>query len=425
MKRRAPRTMAFLIAGFAWILCAAAASAAPPVVTDIRVGQHGPVTRLVFDVDQPVGGRVFGLSKPNRVVVDLPEVGWRLPSKPLPHGIGLLRNLRYGLFAPGTTRVVLETDGPVAIGDAFLLEPSGTYGYRFVLDLRKASAAQFAEWVRRPATEVTAYRPDDGSDDPQPERPLLTGVAATLAAFAPPPRKPDDRPVRPLVVLDPGHGGIDPGATGTSGTFEKNVTLAAARQFRDALEATGRYRVKLTRERDIFIPLRERVAFARQAKADLFISIHADAIRKPSIRGLSVYTLSEKASDKEAAELAETENKVDLIAGVDLSGETREVTDILIDLAQRETMNNSAHFASFVVGELGQETLLLRKTHRFAGFRVLKAPDIPSILIEMGFLSNRQDEKALRQKTYRAKLGEAVVRAVGHYFSRVEEASRP
>jgi N-acetylmuramoyl-L-alanine amidase len=225
-------------------------------------------------------------------------------------------------------------------------------------------------------------------------------------------------------VLDPGHGGADPGAVSLKGIYEKHITLAAAREFKAQLEKTGRYKVLLTRTRDVFVKLRERVEFARDAKADIFISLHADKIRNPRIRGLSVHTLSEKASDREAAELAERENKVDLIVGVDLSNENKDVTNILIDLAQRETMNQSARFATLLVRELKRETKLLRNTHRFAGFAVLKAPDVPSVLLEMGFLSNRYDERNLRRKAYRAKLAKSVVRAVDRYFSRIEEAKR-
>jgi len=235
-----------------------------------------------------------------------------------------------------------------------------------------------------------------------------------------PPRKPAVR----VIAIDPGHGGADPGTQGPSGTLEKFITLAAARTLKEELEATGRFRVFLTRERDVFVRLRDRIARARESGAELFISLHADAIKNSRIRGASVYTLSETASDAEAAALAEKENKVDLIAGVDLSGESPEVADILIDLAQRETMNESAHFANLLVKDLGNELDLLRNTHRFAGFAVLKAPDVPSVLLEMGFLSNREDEAALRSKPYRRQLARAVARAVEKYFSRIEEAQR-
>jgi N-acetylmuramoyl-L-alanine amidase len=231
--------------------------------------------------------------------------------------------------------------------------------------------------------------------------------------------------VKRVIAIDPGHGGVDPGTVGGSGTYEKHITLSMAREIRDRLQATGRYKVVLTRDRDIFVRLRDRIAVSREAGAELFVSIHADAIENRRIRGLSVYTLSEKASDKEAAALAEKENKADLIAGIDLTKETPEVTNILIDLAQRESMNQSARFAARLVKELARETKLLRNTHRFAGFVVLKAPDVPSVLMELGFLSNRQDEAALKRKSYRAKLIAAMARASDAYFSRIEEAVRP
>lgn len=228
----------------------------------------------------------------------------------------------------------------------------------------------------------------------------------------------------PVIVIDPGHGGVDPGAIGVSGIYEKHITLALARELKTALEKSGRYRVHLTRDRDVFIRLRDRVAIARQYGADLFISLHADAVQNPSIRGLSVYTLSQNASDNEAQALAEKENKADLIAGVDLSHETPDVAGILIDLAQRETRNRSAGFASEMVDEVGQEFNLLDNTHRFAGFAVLKAPDLPSVLVETGYLSNDYEEKQLRQPTYRARLAKAIARAIDRYFPSSQKAAQ-
>jgi N-acetylmuramoyl-L-alanine amidase len=230
-----------------------------------------------------------------------------------------------------------------------------------------------------------------------------------------------ETPAKRVVFIDPGHGGVDPGTIGVSGTYEKHITLAMARELKAQLDKTGRIQAMLTRKIDIFVPLRERVSRAREAGAELFISIHADAIKNRKTRGLSIYTLSEKASDKEAAALADKENKADLIAGINLVGETKEVTNILIDLARRESMNQSSKFATGLVFEMRRQTKLLRKTHRFAGFAVLKAPDVPSVLIELGFLSNRSDEKALKDKKYRAKLAKGMVRAITGYFSNIEE----
>ncbi len=229
----------------------------------------------------------------------------------------------------------------------------------------------------------------------------------------------------PVIVIDPGHGGVDPGATGVSGIYEKHITLAMAREMKAVLEKNGRYRVHLTRDRDVFIRLRDRVAIARSQGADLFISLHADAVQNPQIRGLSVYTLSQNASDNEAQTLAEKENKADLIAGVDLTHETPDVAGILIDLAQRETMNRSAGFATELVDEVGQEMDLLGNTHRFAGFAVLKAPDVPAVLVEMGYLSNDFEEKQLRQPQYRARLAKAIATAVERYFPSSLKAKRP
>ena len=197
-----------------------------------------------------------------------------------------------------------------------------------------------------------------------------------------------------------------------------------ARELKRQFQRTGRFKVRMTHDRDIFVRLRDRVQIARDVNAELFISIHADTVKNRKIRGPAVYTLSEKASDKEAAELADKENKADLIAGVDLTLETPEVTNILIDLAQRESMNQSARFAAILVKELRHRTTVLRNTHRFAGFAVLKAPDVPSVLLELGFLSNPNDERALRSRHYRSKLAAAVVKAADTYFVRIEEATR-
>jgi N-acetylmuramoyl-L-alanine amidase len=275
-----------------------------------------------------------------------------------------------------------------------------------------------------------------GPMPPPPERPVAAvleqpppPVVTPVSVAAPPPimpaepeRKRNDGP--PVIVIDPGHGGVDPGAIGVSGIYEKFITLAVARDLKDALEKTGRYRVHLTRDRDVFIRLRDRISFARQFNADLFVSLHADAVQNPQIRGLSVYTLSQNASDAEAQALAEKENKADLIAGVNLSHESADVANILIDLAQRETMNRSAGFASDIVDEVGREQALLGNTHRFAGFAVLKAPDVPSVLVEMGYLSNEAEERDLRQPQYRTKLAKSVARAIDRFFMQTQKAKR-
>lgn len=382
------------------------------VVNDLRAGAGGDRTRFVMDLTGPVKFSYFALVDPYRLVIDLPELGWQLPTRPLPKNVGLIKSLRYGLFKAGASRVVLDIGGPMQITAAFLMPPSGNRGHRLVVDMTPSDRASFMAKLVEP-------RHARGRAQGRARPPARASQDLPI-----PNRKPRARGDRRIIVIDPGHGGVDPGAIGRSGVLEKDITLRTARTLKRRLEGSGRYRVVLTRDRDVFIRLRDRIAVARRHDADLFVSLHADSIRRAGIRGLSVYTLSEKASDKEAAELADNENKADLIAGIDLSAETPEVTDILIDLAQRETMNESVRFAAELVQELRRVTKLLRKTHRFAGFAVLKAPDIPSVLIEMGFLSNRQDERALRQEGYRARIADSVAQAIDRYFERIEQAER-
>ena len=428
-----------LVLACAWPMHAGAAT----VVTDIRVGTQKDITRIVFEFTAKMDARVFVLADPYRVVIDMPEVGWRLPPRPLPAANGVYDKLRYGLYRPGNSRVVLDLLHPAQIENASMLAPNGAYGYRLVLELSRATRKDFlaARKVggivvssdplgRKPKPRTVAR----ASSLPPPIRTRKSPskvtkdrtVASSTSRFPLAPRKPDLRPKAPMytVVIDPGHGGVDPGTVGASGSYEKHITLSMSRAIRDALKSFGVYKVSLTRDRDIFIPLRERIQIARDAGADLFISVHADAIKNRKISGPSVYTLSERASDKEAAALAEKENKADLIAGIDLSNNSQEVANILIDLAQRDAMNQSARFASLLVGELKRRTKVLRNTHRCAGFAVLKAPDVPSVLLELGFLSNRKDERALRNPAYRKKMALGVAKAVNGYFQRVEQAAQ-
>src|SRR5215472_2704727 len=237
-----------------------------------------------------------------------------------------------------------------------------------------------------------------------------------FAALAQAQAKPKLAPRRHIVVLDAGHGGIDPGAIGLSGIYEKEIALETTKLLAKELEATKRYSVVLTRRDDEFIPLQDRVARARAASGELFLSIHADALPNASMRGASVFTLSEKASDAEAAALATRENKADLIAGIDLSRHTPEVSSILLDLARRQTNNQSIVLARKLVAELGRDVRLLNNSHRSAGFVVLKAPDIPSALVELGCLSNKDEEKLLRLATYQRKLAVSILRSVNDYF---------
>jgi N-acetylmuramoyl-L-alanine amidase len=299
-----------------------------------------------------------------------------------------------------------------------------------------ATASAAPDWPRmvpllRPGSEAE-LQADSGTA--QSQKMPASGAAsaalpATQASLVWPVLVPILRPgaapaILPLIYLDPGHGGPDPGTIGHSGTYEKDVTLAMAEELQRQLLATGRYRVKLTRERDRFVALRPRFEMARQDHADMFISLHADADPFFAARGASVYTLSETASDAEAEALAAKENKADLIDGVDLSHQNNTVTTILIDLAQRETKNRSAAFAELLVQDMGQSTLMLRNSHRFAGFAVLKAPDIPSVLIELGYLSDAQDEAQLISPVHRAKLAGAMLRAIDGYYAEMASGTR-
>ncbi|MEX0838470.1 MAG: N-acetylmuramoyl-L-alanine amidase [Parvibaculum sp.] len=373
-------------------------------VTGIRLGDHGEQTRFVMELtgDAAVDYRVFTLSDPYRVVIDMTGVPFRLDEPVAPAMRGSVSGYRYGRFQGDTFRVVIDMTEPVVVARNFVLDPQAGFGRRIVLDLAPTDSASFARSAGAPAEEKAA----------------AAAAAQQIQSIAAVPMSPPAERVerRRVVVIDAGHGGVDPGTTGRSGVKEKNIVLAFARELATQLRATGRYDVHLTRETDIFIPLRQRVAIARSHKADLFMSIHADAIAKADVRGLSVYTLSETASDSEAAALARQENRADLIGGLDLDGESPEVTGILIDLAQRETKNYSARFARSIVDYAGQKTTTLQRPHRFAGFVVLKAPDVPSVLIELGFLTNASDEKQLVSSSWRTGVAGSFTRAIDRYF---------
>lgn len=248
---------------------------------------------------------------------------------------------------------------------------------------------------------------------------LAMPALAQSARTAPtgPKAKPPAPPRPRLIVLDPGHGGADPGTTGATGMHEKTVVYAVATELERQLTAGRRYRVALTRRGDLFVPLRERVSRARVAKADLFISLHADSHPDPGTRGATVYTLSEDASDREAAALAAKENKADLVAGIDLRRQPDHVANVLIEMTQRGTVNQSRTFAGIMVEALRHHNVAtLPRSHRHAGFAVLTAPDVPAILLELGYLSNRADERLLLNKAHHQKLARAISAAADRYF---------
>jgi N-acetylmuramoyl-L-alanine amidase len=383
-----------LIAG-AWL--PASAVAAPAIdIFSARLGQHTDKTRFVLEMSTAPEYDVFLLSDPYRIVIDLPELNW-LADENQGRQKGLVENYRFGLFKKDTSRVVLDVGGPVKILRTVVLPPSSGKPYRFFIDIQKTDVASFRQ-------ELAARRKQQKNTQ--------------VAVLAP---EPPAKNRKYTVVIDAGHGGIDPGAIGKSGVYEKKITLAVAKQINSILKKDKQYNVLMTRDDDTFLSLRERVSVGRHAGADLFVSIHADSIARPNFRGAAVYTLSENASDDEAAELAKSENKSDLIAGVDLAVQDDTVQGILIDLAQRETMNFSVRFAEMIIPEMAKSGIKTRgKSHRFAGFRVLKAPDVPSVLVELGYLSNREDEKILKSSQGQQRLAKAIVNAIDLYFKTVD-----
>ena len=381
---------------FVFTLLFVGMAAAQPAVSGLRLGENGERTRFVIDIDHEVEPSIFTLADPWRLVVDLPEVRFETASQGLAEGRGLVSRYRYGLFSPGTSRIVLDLAGPAKVERFFALPPQGTNGVRLVFDMVATPRAEFMASLRKP-TRVREDRP-----------------APVVAAAG---RKANGRRV---VVIDAGHGGTDPGAPGANGVPEKAITLGVAREVARQLEATGRYRAVLTRDRDVYLRLPQRVEIARRAGAELFISLHADALDDRRVNGATVYTLSERASDAEAAALAARENKADILAGIDLGEAEPDVANILLDLAWRETMNYSARFANYLIPELGSRITLRRNSHRFAGFVVLKAPDVPSVLVEMGYMSNRRDATFLASDAGRSNIATALVAAVDRYFAAAE-----
>jgi N-acetylmuramoyl-L-alanine amidase len=444
---------------FAAVLAAGTAAAQAPAhppgageiaVLSVGLAETAGATRLTVEISRRVDYRVFFLAEPMRAVVDLPAVVWRQQAAGV-EARGLVAGLRYGAFDAQTGRLVLDLSGPARVREArFELPARQGAGHRLVIEFERSTQDAFARDVQPwsasgvlramqtnmpPAPQAAHTQspapqaaqaprapppPPPGPSVQPPAPPQQSGAQQAAAPRAvPAPQGPRRSEPRPMIVLDPGHGGVDPGAIGAGGTHEKEITLAMAREMRRQIEQTGRYRVQMTRDDDVFVRLRERIAIARQHSADLFVSIHADSMGNRETRGASIYTLSENASDSEAAALAARENRADIIAGVDLSRESRDVTSILIDLAQRETMNHSIVFARALVQEMGREILMLPvNPHRFAGFAVLRAPDVPSVLIELGYLSNPQDEGLLNRPHHRAKVATGIVRAVDSYFAR-------
>jgi N-acetylmuramoyl-L-alanine amidase len=367
-----------------------------PVMFDARVVGDHTRGRFIADVSRNLEMAVFTLADPYRIVIDMPEIRFALPRSEARIGRGLVADFRYGLISAGKSRIVIDVTVPVLIDKSFVVAPTDGQPARLVVDVVPTTREKFLEANR-------AYRQQQIASAEEKADRSLSAVARTGD--------------RPMVVIDPGHGGIDSGARGPAGNIEKDITLSFAKVLGEKLRETGLYDVAFTRTTDVFVPLGERVAIARQNDADLFMSIHANSFRGRSVRGATIYTVSEEASDKMAEEMAELENQSDILAGIDIDGEdSDEVKDILLDLTKRETRNFGVTFARNLVKEMGKATTMFKIPHQQASFKVLEAPDVPSALIELGYLSNKGDEKLLVSEEWQAKAADSVTEAVAAYF---------
>lgn len=369
-----------------------------PVASDARIAGDVTRTRFVMDLSKRIDISAFTLADPDRVVIDLPQVMFELPARAGESGRGLVKAFRFGLIMQGAARIVLDVTGPVRVDRAFVLEPAESQPARLVVDLVATDRDSYLHNIAIENAgrhhETVAEKPERGASGP------------------------NDDP-RPLIVLDPGHGGLDNGTRSANGNDEKKIVLDFALELRDKLLATNKYRVLMTRSDDRYVALSDRVALGRKNQASLFISIHADALpnHDSEARGATIYTLSDTASDAEAARLAEDENRSDAIAGFDLTDKSDDVADILIDLTQRETRTFSTSFARTLMAGLKTATRLRKHPLKSAGFRVLKAPDVPSVLVELGFVSNSEDVRSMISEAWRQRTTGSVVDAIGAYFA--------
>ena len=360
-------------------------------------------TRLVFNLSAPVKASAHVVANPPRVIVDLPEVAFRIDPRAGRSGSSkLIKSYRYGQFAPGRSRVVVDLDGPAAILRVES-EPVGPSA-RLVLELAPTDdetyAVAAAESARAAATST-----------------LPASVPSASSAA------PADKPV---VVIDPGHGGVDMGATGRHGEHEKDIVLDFAKALQAKVEAEGRLRALLTRSDDVFLALGDRVRFARSNNAELFISIHADTLGEPNVQGATVYTVSYKASDAESARIAEKENLADQAAGLERKEDVEEVGDILFELTRRETRAFSRQFSLSLIAKWRDAGALNKNPARSASFVVLKAFDVPSVLLELGYLSSEKDLARLNSPQWRDRAAEKAAEAIAGFFAaRSREARVP
>lgn len=374
------------------------------IANDARLGGDNARTRFVADLSKPTDYRIFTLADPYRVIIDLPNVRFKLPQGLGSTGKGLVSAFRYGLFAKGKSRIVIDVVGPVHVEQSFILDANGGKSAKLVVDIVPTDRANFER--RRKALYEKRVR-----ESRKAKKASLGSVIEKLARV---PKKLGKK----RIVIDPGHGGLDPGALSSKGTREKDVVLAFAKVLKKKLMKFGTYDVKLTRSVDVFVPLAERVQIAEDYHASLFISIHADAIRRrlaKKIRGATIYTLSKEGSDLEAQALANKENKSDILAGIDIEPES-EVEGILRDLTQRETKNQSLDFASIAYKHMKKKTKFRQNMMRSANFRVLRSAIIPSVLIELGYISNANDEKLLKSPKWQAALATSLSKAVDNFM---------
>lgn len=371
---------------------------AQPAITDMRIGHNNGESRLVVEVTEGMTPKVFTLPNPPRLVIDLPTLRMRTDVKKISNQAdSLVKGVRASPFNDKVFRIVLDLKQPVNHSN-FTIPPTRNQPLRLVFDLKPRDGAPV-----KAATKAAAAAPKS--------QPVVTKDGKARVRLPAETKRTD--PI--IVVIDPGHGGVDPGAIGRAKNYEKNVVLQVGRRLRDAINAKPGMKAYLTRDRDVFLRLPDRVAIAQRMNADIFISLHADAHENRSVRGSSVYVLSEKSSDGEAARLARLANEGYDVGGITLDSEPVEVRNILIDLAQRDTMNHSALLARHVLDGLDNITTTRGRNIRFAGFRVLKALQMPSILVELAYMSNPQEERLLINPRHQQRLAQAIADGVERY----------
>ena len=377
----------------AWAAGESAKAGASAIAAAVAVESEGAKTRFKITLSKAVTAQAFLMERPDRVIVDLPEVAFHLPAEAGRSKEGLIASYRYGLFAPGRSRLVMDLAQPAVVSGLTVQPDASGAATLLTIELSRVEREEF----RRAAVE-SASKAAEGAPDP--------------------PAVQQTKDARPVIMIDPGHGGIDPGAAASGHVVEKDLVLAFAQRLKKKLEANGRYKVLMTRDDDVFVSLGARVKAARASQADLFISIHADSISGgQDVRGLTVYTGSERASDADSARLADRENKADAAAGVESGDMPDDVSDILQELTLRETRGFSHGFATRLVGEFDAVARLNKNPHRQARFQVLRAHDVPSVLVELGYLSNARDLYLMLSPEWRSRTAAAMASAVDRFFS--------